>query len=205
MLAAYLLVMLRLGSAPNQVMDAIAAFSREFLHGHAPAHPVDYFSSVNLRGAAISLVIGAFVYLLIVRLLLVRRRRYIDPIPVWLNLEDRVYRPAVRFFARSAVVLATLLDLILARGLFQELPCRCAQVGQGVRQWWNDLAVRLTGGHYTPQPSVEQAADDYHFARYDDAPRYRGGFVHSLAFGLILTGFGLAFGLLFVLLYGMQT
>ena len=51
----------------------------------------------------------------------------------------------------------------------------------------------------------EQAADDEHFARYEDAPRSGGGFVNSLAFGLILTGLGLAFGLLFILLYGIHS
>ena len=55
-----------------------------------------------------------------------------------------------------------------------------------------------------PQPSVEQAADDEHFARYEDAPRRGGGFVQSLAFGLILTGLGMAFALLFILLYGIH-
>ena len=41
---AALLVMVRLGSEPNVTMDAVAAMTRGFLHGHAPDHPVDYFS-----------------------------------------------------------------------------------------------------------------------------------------------------------------
>ena len=51
---------------------------------------------------------------------------------------------------------------------------------------------------------MEQAADDEHFAHYEDAPRRGGGFVQSLAFGLILTGLGMAFALLFILLYGIH-
>ena len=65
-----------------------------------------------------------------------------------------------------------------------------------------DKAVTaLTGSEYTPHPSVEQAADDFHFARYEDEPRRLVGFTHSLAFGLLLTGLGLVFGLLFILLH----
>ena len=64
------------------------------------------------------------------------------------------------------------------------------------------IVTALTGSEYTPHPSVEQAADDYHFAFYSDDPRRSVGFVHSLAFGLMLTGLGLVFGLLFILLHG---
>ena len=204
-LSAYLLVMIRLGSAPGATMDAIAAMTRDFLHGHPPDHPVDYFSQVNLEGAGISLAIGAAVYVLVVRTLLIRRRRYVDPIPPWLSLEDRVYRPLLDLLAKTAVVLATLVDRILPRLLFQGVP---RWFGRGVQGWTrlrDRLAFRLTGGQFVPQPSVEQAADDEHFARYEDAPRSGGGFVNSLAFGLILTGLGLALGLLFILPYGIHS
>ena len=204
-LSAYLLVMIRLGSAPGATMDAIAAMTRDFLHGHPPDHPVDYFAPVNLEGAAISLAIGAAVYLLVVRLLLVRKGRYLDPIPAWLSLENSLYRPALDLLSKTAVVLATLVDRILPRLLFEGLPRWLSRLFRSLSQWRDGAVARLTGGAYSPQPSVEQAADDDHFARYDDAPRGGGGFVHSLAFGLILTGLGLVFGLLFILLYGVHT
>ena len=203
-LLCYLLVMLRLGTEPNITMDAIAASARSFLHGHPPAHAVDYFSTVNLEGAGTSLAIGAAVYLLVVRLLLIRRRKYFDPIPPWLNLEYGVYRPALNFLSKAAVVLATLVDRLLPRLLFQGAPRLADALFRRWRQLRDGAAVRLTGNAYTPPPSVEQAADDYHFAYYEDDPHLSGGFVNSLAFGLILTGLGLAFGLLFILLYGMQ-
>ena len=202
-LFCYLLVMVRLGTEPNITMDSIAAFARGFLHGHAPEHVVDYFAPVNVEGAGISLAIGAAVYFLVVRLLLRRRGRYIDPIPHGLNLEYGVYRPTLDLLAKTAVVMATLVDRLLPRLLVQALPRWMEAVHQRMTHLRERVVARLTGIPLAPRPSVEQAADDDHFAHYADAPRPSGGFVHSLAFGLILTGLGLAFGLLFILLYGL--
>ena len=190
-----------LGLTPNLSMDRVAAFARSFLQGHAPEHAVAYFSAVNLKGAAISITIGLLVYLLVVRRLLIRNGRYRDPIPQWLNLEYGVYRPVLRFLAQTAIVLATLVDRILPRLLFHGVP-RAMEAGyKRLLQVRNRLVTALTGEEYTPRPSVEQAADDYHFAFYSDDPRREVGFVHSLAFGLMLTGLGLVFGLLFILLH----
>lgn len=167
----------------------------------APAHAVDYFAAVNLEGAAVSAVIGAGVYLLVVRTLLIRQGRYVDPIPPWLDLERGLYRPALRVLAQAAIVLATLADRLAPRLLFHGLP----RLFQRLRLWWagtrDRLLLSLTGEVYSPRPTVEQAADDFHFARYEDEPRRLVGFTHSLAFGLLLTGLGLVFGLLFILLH----
>ena len=190
-----------LGTTPNRGMDSLAALARSILHGEGPDHPVAYFSAVNLRGAAISLALGALVYLLAVRRWLIRRGRYMDPIPKWLNLEFGLYRPALRFAAQAAIVLATLVDRILPRLLFHGVPDLVQRAYQGLLALRDRAIPALTGAEYTPRPSVEQAADDYHFAFYSDDPRRSVGFVHSLAFGLMLTGLGLVFGLLFILLH----
>lgn len=62
-----------------------------------PGHSVHYFAWVNLKGACISLAIGAAVYLLVVRGLLMRREAdgmvYLDRWPARLDLENLVYRP----------------------------------------------------------------------------------------------------------------
>ena len=59
---------------------------------------MEYFSEANLRGACISISIGILVYVLFIRRYLMETgedgtRVYVDRWPVWLNLEDRVYRP----------------------------------------------------------------------------------------------------------------
>lgn len=200
-MGVYVLVMAFLGTTPNGGMDGLAALGRSFLLGEGPEHAVAYFSAVNLRGAAISVVIGSLVYLLVVRKLLIRRERYVNPIPGWMNLEFGLYRPALRFAAQTATVLATLVDRILPRLIFHGIPSLFVRGHQSLLNLRDKAVTALTGAEYTPRPSVEQAADDYHFAFYSDDPRRSVGFVHSLAFGLMLTGLGLVFGLLFILLH----
>lgn len=200
-MGVYVVVMAFLGVTPNQGMDNLAALGRSFLLGEGPEHAVAYFSAVNLRGAAISIVIGSLVYLLVVRRWLIRREKYINPIPGWMNLEFGLYRPALRLAAQVAIVLATLVDRILPRLIFHGIPSIFVRGHQSLLSLRDKAVTALTGSEYTPQPSVEQAADDYHFAFYSDDPRRSVGFVHSLAFGLMLTGLGLVFGLLFILLH----
>ena len=57
------------GLTPGITMEPLARWAGEFLMGDA-GHSVNYFSWVNLKGALISLGIGAAVYLLVVRWLL---------------------------------------------------------------------------------------------------------------------------------------
>ena len=58
-----------------------------------------YFSLTNIKGACISLAIGLIVYLLFIRTKLMKKengvREYIDLWPSWLDIEDRLYRPAI--------------------------------------------------------------------------------------------------------------
>jgi len=77
------------------LMDKIADLGMGFLtHAHME-HAVHYFAWVNLKGAVISVAIGATVYLLVVRTWLMRKGEYVDRWPAWLDLEDRVYRPLI--------------------------------------------------------------------------------------------------------------
>ena len=88
-----------LGLTPNLTMDKIADIAGGFLNAAAPAHAVHYFSLTNIKGACISLAIGLIVYLLFIRTKLMKKengvREYIDLWPSWLDIEDRLYRPAI--------------------------------------------------------------------------------------------------------------
>ena len=88
-----------LGLTPNLTMDKIADIAGGFLNAAAPAHAVHYFSLTNIKGACISLAIGLIVYLLFIRTKLMKKengmREYIDLWPSWLDIEDRIYRPAI--------------------------------------------------------------------------------------------------------------
>jgi len=88
-----------LGVQPNATMDVIADFAGGFLHAGTPEHHVEYFSWVNLKGACISLGIGLIVYLFFIRVKLMPKengvRVYVDLWPQKLDIEDRIYRPAI--------------------------------------------------------------------------------------------------------------
>ncbi len=63
-------------------------------------HPVAYFSLENLKGGAVSLTVGVFLYILVVRAWLMGKGdpRYLDRWPGWIDLENLIYRPLVRAF-----------------------------------------------------------------------------------------------------------
>ncbi len=90
-----------MGLLPNLVMDGMADMGQAFLRVEA-TEKAAYFSSENLRGAFISLVFGALIYGFFVRPLLMKKaevpdtdgqKHYINRIPVWMDLENTIYRP----------------------------------------------------------------------------------------------------------------
>ncbi|MBE5962271.1 MAG: NADH dehydrogenase [Lachnospiraceae bacterium] len=89
-----------MGMAPGIVMDKMADFAQGFMHGHELHHAVHYFSLENLKGAAISLSIGAIVYVVLVRMVLMKKRadgvkEYVYVWPTWMDLENSSYRPVI--------------------------------------------------------------------------------------------------------------
>ena len=56
-------------------------------------HAVHYLSPENLKGAAISIVIGAALYFLFIRKVLMKDGKYINRWPEKLDLENLLYRP----------------------------------------------------------------------------------------------------------------
>ncbi len=97
-----------MGFLPYQTMNRAADLAQGFLHGEMPAHAVHYFSFANLKGAAISITIGALVYFGVIRKCLMGKDEkgricYVDVWPKWLDLEDLVYRPV---FTKAAAALA---------------------------------------------------------------------------------------------------
>ena len=83
-------------------LAALMTGNEEILHFSA-------FSLTNLKGAAISLSIGAAVYLLLVRHVLMKEGRCLDLWPKWADLENAVYRPLLtrllpRIFGSIAAV-----------------------------------------------------------------------------------------------------
>ena len=84
-----------MGFMPHIVMDGLADVSESFMQVHEQVESVAYFSLENLKGAAISLVIGVFVYFVIVRLWMMKNNRYVNRWYRYFDLEDYFYRPVL--------------------------------------------------------------------------------------------------------------
>ena len=171
--------LLLLGLMPNLTMEPLAQWAGTFLMADA-GHSVHYFSWVNLQGALISLGIGAAVYLLVVRLLLMEQRpegmAYLDRWPRKLDLENLVYRPAL-----SALTFAGAL---------------CARVAASLGDWIVLLGERIL---FTKAPGIFVPKHDENFGTYGRKPR-RFLTEETFSFDLMMTGFGLIVLLLYMLL-----
>ena len=87
-----------LGCLPHQTQDVLAAMGAHYMNAHTPDHAIHYFAWVNLKGAVISICVGAVVYFLFVRKVLMRKDAngnvvYVDLWPEWFNIENKIYRP----------------------------------------------------------------------------------------------------------------
>ncbi len=84
------------GILPGVTMDKLADLTAPFF-GTEPADDIAYFALANLKGAVISILIGALVYLAVMRLLARKtadgQREYLDCWPGKLDIENSLYRP----------------------------------------------------------------------------------------------------------------
>lgn len=86
-----------LGMTANATMNGVADLSKEFFATELPHHAVHYLSLENLKGAGISIAVGAAVYFGVVRTVLRKKvgdtAGYVNLWPAKLDLEDLLYRP----------------------------------------------------------------------------------------------------------------
>lgn len=87
------------GSLPYFTMDKLADLASSFFGDIHLAHAVHYFTFVNLKGSIISILIGAVLYFLIVRTLMIKKEEngftYLNRWPEFIDLEELVYRPLI--------------------------------------------------------------------------------------------------------------
>ncbi len=81
-----------LGLSGNTLMQGTAHLGSSFFRAEELGK-MSYFSLENLKGAGISLLFGAAIYLVIVRKCLMKNGEYVNVLPAKLDLEDSVYRP----------------------------------------------------------------------------------------------------------------
>ena len=172
-------LLLFLGLMPNGTMEPLAQWAGTFLLA-GEGHSVHYFTWVNLQGACISLGIGAAVYLLVVRRLLMRRgtdgMEYLDRWPARLDLETLVYRPALSGLTFMGAL--------------------CARVAASVGDWIVLIGEKIL---FTKAPGIFVPKHDENFGTYGRKQRH---FLteETFSFDLMLAGGGLIFLLLYMLL-----
>ena len=148
------------GILPNQTMEWAANLGVDFLHGAPLAHAMHYFSLENLKGAAISLAIGAAVYLGIVRPWMRRDGNYVNRWPEKLDLEELVYRPLLLrllpgvFGAVSALFGENRLTAPLCRGLMKLSARLAALFGE------NRITAPVAGATLRTAKTLSHAVSD---------------------------------------------
>ena len=191
-----------LGFTADLSMNALADLGTDFLHGEPLAHAVRYLSLENLKGGAVSLAIGAAVYLLLVRTWMRKDGNYVNRWPGRLDLEELVYRPLLLkllpgiFGWISAIFGENRLTVPLCRGLRRAARRIALLFGE------NRLTVPLARGVWK---SVEGAAVGFGENRLSE-PAARGIFAGAEAVSRAVSNrlealapgrrIGLSFGLL---------
>lgn len=195
-----------MGFFPSHTMDKLADMGTSIMNSGKLMHSVNYFSLTNLKGAGISVLIGAGLYILIVRPLLMRKsaagREYVNRWPSFMDLEDYVYRPLIKafcfvggFICRILDVLVDTIVVVLRKLVFfdRALPF---ELKEGTRLTYhlgtilNSIQARRERKH--PERKSKHRDYVHRFAMiYMDIKENRNIIVRSLSFGLTFTCLGL--------------
>lgn len=140
-------ILLSLGFEPYRFMIPLSALAQDFMHGHDPAHAVEFFAWINLKGAVASLAIGVIIYVLVVRVSMIRkdeqgRSIYVNLWPKYVDIEEYVYRPLLlRFlpfvgalFARTIGAIPGAVASVVYKGFM------------GIRKFWVSNSGKSVGG-----------------------------------------------------------
>ncbi|MEG1882102.1 MAG: proton-conducting transporter membrane subunit [Clostridia bacterium] len=164
------------GLIPNRTYERIANVAADSLGaGQLSAR---YFSIESLQGAAISIIIGALLYVLVVRLLLTDRKTGYDRVvPTLFSIENNMYRPLLQGFAFFGALVARTVYCMTDWTVL--LMKKVLMVGAFTR--WNP-------------------GKDDHFAHYSRKYVQFGRIPQTLAFELMLFGIGVVITLLYLLI-----
>ena len=214
-----------LGMLPYLVTDRLADLSSSFLHAQIPGHHVAYFSFGNLKGALISIGIGAAVYLFVIRKGLMagkgEGKRYADRWPSWLDLENLIYRPILAdllpvicgSLCRIADRFLDFLIVLLRKTLYRDskIPHELEE-GNFMTHMAGSFLDGITGYFNRPDATKEEEKEvedrrGYQSGKYEhklamvfeDMSENRMIIARSLSFGLFLASLGLLLTLVYML------
>ena len=210
-------VLLIWGLFPHQIMDKAAEFAQGFMnfHPHGEGHVVAYFSLVNLKGAIISIVIGALVYVFFISKVLIRKEdgkvTYVNVWPKWFDMENLIYRPVLLTILPTAgAIFCRILDsfvdtvvVLLRKTIYKDSPLpREYEVGNiftiAVGKMKN--AIQSLGNvtwrrkHPVYRDHVQEMAEWKE--EFVESQRI---IERSLSFGLLMFGIGLCITLFYII------
>ncbi len=215
-LTAGALVLLIWGLFPHRIMDRAAVLGEQFMNAayfEAEQETVAYFSLANLQGALISIAIGALIYFVIIRKLLMREGRYIDAWPKWLDLESLLYRPVLLGFLPTVCAIAcricdSIVDIIvvtLRRTLYKDSPLPHERSeGNAVTDLFGRLMNLCQSLRNHLWGRKKQTHKDFVHITAAGVEEFRESFMiiqRSLSFGLLMFGIGLALTLIYIILW----
>lgn len=207
------------GLLPRFTMDRAAELAQGFMGLEEAGHSVAYFSLTNLRGALISIVIGALVYALVIRKLLMKRengaqvKAYVNVWPKWLDLENLIYRPLLlTVFPAILGVLCRIMDsfvdtvvVLLRKSVYRDSPLPFHRREGNV--FTVAIGKVLNGfqvlGNLTWRKRNPVHRDYVHLVAMKGEEIRESNWViqRSLSFGLLLFCFGLALTLVYLIFW----
>ncbi len=199
------------GLFPHAISDSIAEMGQHFMNIYDKVEVFSYFNIENLKGALYSLIIGAFVYFVIIRLWMIRKNMYVNRWPKYLDLEDYLYRPfflvilptifvvICRFFDRLADGIIVFIRKTLLKD--SELPGELEEgneithvIGGRVDRFIHKLNQSL----WSYKPHSENTEHKLAL-KYQEISENNTIIGRSLSFGLFLVCIGLVLVLLYLL------
>ena len=172
-----------IGMLPYWTQDILANTAQGFMHGHDPATPVNYFSLINLRGAAASIAIGLIVYFLFIRVCLMKKdengvKVYADVWPSWLSIEHMIYRPVLLRFL-------PFVGALIARAVYA--------IGDTVVLLYKKLLFVKSKDVFTPP-------EDNRFGTYEAPVKRKRDIPKSLSYSLLLFGVGVVIVMMYLII-----
>lgn len=205
------LLLLLWGLFPHGLMEKIAVSAQSFLNLEGTGHAVNYFSLSSLSGGLISIGIGAVVYLLFVRKVLLRKQAYVNLWPKWLDLENLLYRPLLLtvlpvVFGVLCRILDSFLDtvaVVLRKTIYRDSPL------PHERPEGNAFTAVLGGflngiqalGNYTWNKKAPVHRNYVHLlaVKNEELKENNRMIQRSLSFGLLLFAIGLCLTLVYLI------
>lgn len=210
-----------LGFAAEKLMNGIADLGQGFMQFEGEVEAIRYYSFTNLKGGLISISVGALIYVIIVRPLLMKKqgetRCYVNRWPWWLDLEDYIYRPILLgflpgiggFFSRICDSLVDVIAVVIRKTILRDAPLPYElDEGTPFTHFWGNVfnnCERKINAWFKKGKDVTFVDYEHIFAvRYDRRSENRALISRSMSFGLLLFCIGLLVTLVYLVVVAIR-